>query len=268
MQTAQTVIKQLNEIGLKQKSAEVYAALIELQGAHPSRIAEYTRLNRSTVYKILIELSIKGLVSELQKKGKLYYQVENPKRLVRFAESQVQLAGERLSNAKKLLPDFVELMKLSPCRPKINYADGLFGLMSLYEDHVLEKEPYEMLGFSNTSELTKVFSKKFVLDYINKKKRLGITGRAIFPDSEKDKNYLKQYYKDYSKKIFPQVRYVSVEFFPYKNEITIYGKNKVSIINFKAEDTVGVIIEDQTIHDMMRMIFELAWRGAEKCDKS
>ena len=207
------------------------------------------------------------VLSELQKKGKLYYQIENPKRLVKFAKDQVKLAGERLENAKKALPDFVELIQLSPVRPKIRFADGLTGLMSLYESHVLEKEPYEMLGISNTTELTKVFPKKFVLDYINKKKKLGIGGRAIFPDCEKDKNYLKEYYKNYPKKILPQIKYVPAKIFPYRNEITIYGKNKVSIINFKQKDTVGIIIEDQTIHDMMRMIFELAWTGATEFAK-
>ncbi|NQT49591.1 helix-turn-helix domain-containing protein [Candidatus Kuenenbacteria bacterium] len=262
MDTNQKVIEQLKKIGIKQKAAEVYTALLELKGAHPSRISEYTGLNRSTVYKLLVELSVKGLVSELQKRGKLYYQIENPKRLVKFAENQVQLADERLKNAQKVLPDFLELTKLSPVRPKIRYADGLSGLMSLYESHVLEKEPYEMLGISNTCELTKTFPKKFVSDYIDRKKKLGIAGRAIFPDSEKDKNYLKEFYKNYPKKILPQIRYVPADFFPYKNEITIYGKNKVSIINFKQKDTVGVIIEDQTIHDMMRMIFEMAWTGA------
>ncbi|MBT5338287.1 hypothetical protein HN858_00480 [Candidatus Falkowbacteria bacterium] len=267
MEKEHALIQQLRKIGLKQKASEVYAALLELKGAHPSRVAEYTGLNRSTVYKLLVELSIKGLVSELQKKGKLYYQIENPKRLVKFAKDQVKLAGERLENAKKALPDFVELIQLSPVRPKIRFADGLTGLMSLYESHVLEKEPYEMLGISNTTELTKVFPKKFVLDYINKKKKLGIGGRAIFPDCEKDKNYLKEYYKNYPKKILPQIKYVPAKIFPYRNEITIYGKNKVSIINFKQKDTVGIIIEDQTIHDMMRMIFELAWTGATEFAK-
>ena len=267
MEKEHALIQQLRKIGLKQKASEVYAALLELKGAHPSRVAEYTGLNRSTVYKLLVELSIKGLVSELQKKGKLYYQIENPKRLVKFAKDQVKLAGERLENAKKALPDFVELIQLSPVRPKIRFADGLTGLMSLYESQVLEKEPYEMLGISNTTELTKVFPKKFVLDYINKKKKLGIGGRAIFPDCEKDKNYLKEYYKNYPKKILPQIKYVPAKIFPYRNEITIYGKNKVSIINFKQKDTVGIIIEDQTIHDMMRMIFELAWTGATEFAK-
>ena len=59
------------------------------------------------------------------------------------------------------------------------------------------------------------------------------------------------------------MKFIPAEKFPYNCEITIYGKNNVSIINFQKDVLVGVIIEEKTIADMMRMIFELAWMGAD-----
>lgn len=37
----------------------------------------------------------------------------------------------------------------------------------------------------------------------------------------------------------------------------------MSIINFSEPQFSGTIIEDKTIHDMMVMVFELSWLGAD-----
>ena len=51
--------------------------------------------------------------------------------------------------------------------------------------------------------------------------------------------------------------------FPFPGEIIVYGKNKVFFVKFDKLAPIAVIIEDQTIHDMMRMIFELSWNQAK-----
>jgi hypothetical protein len=66
-------------------------------------------------------------------------------------------------------------------------------------------------------------------------------------------------YADLHKSITPKVRYMPANMFPYRAEITIYGTNRVSIVNLDKENFSGVIIEDETIHGLMSMIFELSW---------
>ena len=60
------------------------------------------------------------------------------------------------------------------------------------------------------------------------------------------------------------MRFVSKESFPFKGEITVYGTNKVAIVNLNKEYLTGLIIEDETIHNMMKMIFELSWKGIKE----
>ncbi|MFH1252997.1 MAG: hypothetical protein V1664_01550, partial [Candidatus Uhrbacteria bacterium] len=76
--------------------------------------------------------------------------------------------------------------------------------------------------------------------------------------------YNEKNYKNISKKVWIKFKFVAAEKFPQFCEITIYGKNKISILNFSKETPIGVIIEDQTIHDVMTMIFELSWTGAKE----
>src|SRR3989344_9040306 len=90
----------LEKIGLSEKEALIYASLITLGGAFPSKIAEHAKLNRTSVYKILVDLSVKGLVSEIKKRNKIFYQVEKPDKLLRYAKSQVTLAHDRVEKAE------------------------------------------------------------------------------------------------------------------------------------------------------------------------
>lgn len=258
------IISELKRAGLKQKEAQIYAALLELGGAYPSKIAEYTKMNRSTVYKILDELVIKGLVSELQKGKKLYYQIEKPEKLVRYAKSRIRLAKNRLENAKKVLPELEGLFAMTPHKPKVRFYEGLDGVLKVYSDHVDVKESYEMLAFSNASEYLKFIPKKHQREYTKKKEKMNIKTRGIVPDTKIDKKYNEIAYSHTDKKIWPKIRYIPVKMFPYQGEITIYGKDRVSLINFREKAYIGVIIEDQDIHDMMAAIFELSWIGAKE----
>jgi len=70
-------------------------------------------------------------------------------------------------------------------------------------------------------------------------------------------------FKVLPKRIFlPEIRYVPAEKFPFKGEITIYGTNKITVINLNKEYLTGIILEDETIHNMMRLVFELSWSSS------
>jgi sugar-specific transcriptional regulator TrmB len=251
----------LEKIGLSEKEALIYASLMTLGGAFPSQIAEQAKLNRTTVYKILLGLSIKGLVNEIKKKNKIFYQVEKPDKLLRYAKSQVTLAHDRVEKAERLIPDFEGLYSALTDKPKILYFEGIDGILSIYEDQINTTKKYEMLAFSNASELENVFPEKFFENYRRSKEKIGITTRGIIPDTEKDKTFVPRLYEGFDKEVVPQTKYVSASEFSFKGEITIYSDNKVSIVNLNKEQLTGLIIEDETIHNMMRMIFELSWKG-------
>lgn len=258
-----SLIKELRSIGLSEKAALVYAAVLELGIAFPSKIADMTKLNRTTVYHILTDLAVKGLVTEIEQKKKHCYQAEPPKRLINFTKMQVRLAEESAERAKKILPDIEGLYKLLPSKPRVRFFEGVNGILAVYEDHITQKEPYEMLGISNVEKLIPSLPKEFVTKYVHEKEKRGIKTRAIFPDSSFSTEYDKHVYKGIDKKFQPNMKYIPKEKFPFSCEMTIYGKDKVSIINFQKDVLIGVIIEEKTIADMMRMTFELAWTSAD-----
>ena len=254
-------MEKLKKSGFNEKEALVYLSTLELGGAYPSRITEYCGLNRSTVYKILTDLSIRGLVNEIEKKSKLYYQIEKPDHIIRYAKNKIARANEQLEEVEKLIPEFEGLYSLLSNKPKVLYFENQDGIVAIYKDMLDFGKKYEMLAFSNAAELENVFPKKFFEEFRRTKERLGITTRGIIPDTKADRTYNDRFFAGYKKEVVPQIRYVAAEKFPFKGEITIYGTNKVSVVNLNKEYLTGIIIEDETIHNMMRLIFGLSWNS-------
>ena len=257
--------KQLHKIGLTEKESAVYSSLLELGGAYPSKIAERTKINRSTVYKILLDLSIKGLVSEIEKSKKLFYQIENPNKLTRYLKDKINLANDQLEVAQKVVPEIEGLFNMFADKPKVSYFEGQEQVMNIYADHLNVKKPYEMVAWANTTYLQDLLKLDFFLHYRKTKEKLKITTRGIIPNTDYDQEFVNKTYKEIriAEKYWPVMKFIPYKEFSFQGEITVYGEDKVSIVNLNKNHFTGTLIQDKTIHDMMKMIFELSWKGAD-----
>jgi len=259
----------LQKVGLTDKEAVVYSTLLELGGAYPSKIAEITKINRSTVYKILLDLSIKGLINEIEKSKKNFYQIENPRRITRYVKDKVNIINDQFENAQKLIPEIEGLYNLFADKPKVLYFEGQEDVMQIYSDHLNVTKPYEMVAWANTTYLKDLLKLKFFFHYRKTKEKLGITTRGIVPDTEYDQKFVNNTYKNIgiAEKYWPFMKYIPHQDFSFQGEITVYGEDKVSIVNLNKNHFTGTIIQDKTIHNMMKMIFELSWKGADMYKK-
>lgn len=251
----------LTASGFTDKAATIYSYLLSIGGAFPSKIALDTKLNRSTVYKILTELSIQGLVSEIEKGKKLYYQAERPSKLLRHMERKVAQAEDQYENVKTFYPALEGLFNTLPTKPKISYFEGVEGVMSVYDDHVSEKKAYEMVGFADTKRIQDFLPESYFKKYRQTKQHLKITTRGILPAGDDYQSYSSKTYADLDAPFKPVLKFIPTETFPFRGEITIYGDRKVSVINLESNQPTAFIIEDPAFHRMMRTMFELSWKG-------
>ena len=72
----------LQEVGLNDKEAIIYFELLKEKIANASKLAKLTKINRTTVYLELENLTRKGLVSYVIKNSKRYYQAALPEKLL------------------------------------------------------------------------------------------------------------------------------------------------------------------------------------------
>jgi len=186
--------------------------------AYPSRIAGATKLNRSTVYKILLELSVKGLVAEIKRGKKLFYQIEKPEKLVRAARMQSDIAHEAYEKTRELIPEIDGIFATNPNKPIIRYFNDADGIASIYEEMVSKKKKYEMLSFSHGQAFKNYLPTKVLHTFVKAKERIGITTRAIVPDTEENRRYNAEVFAGLKKNVWPDIRYVPKEIFPFEAE--------------------------------------------------
>ena len=258
------IIDKLKKTGLEEKEATIYGYLVETGGAFPSEIAESTKINRSTVYKTLGILSVRGLVGEVEKKKKLFYFPESPAKFLRSAKTKIGLAEDAYKKATELVPELEGLFQTHEGKPRVTFYEGKDQVVDAYMTQVQEKKKYELLAWASTDHLQSFLPPKTFREYIKLKEKYGITARGIIPDAPTNKKFLNETHAGIKKNIMPIARYVPREIFPFSGEIVIYGSNKVLIVKFDERAPIAVIIEDEMIHNMMRMIFELSWTQAKQ----
>ena len=129
------IIDKIKKLGLSEKEAAVYAYLLSSRGAYPSKIASDTKNNRSTVYKILMSLSVKGLANEVERGKKIFYQPEPLSKLERYVQYQVERAEDARSIVIKILPE-LESMFSNAENPRVSFYKGKEQVVQAYIRHV------------------------------------------------------------------------------------------------------------------------------------
>lgn len=242
---------ELVNLGLTTEESKVYLAILELGGSFVSAIARRAKVNRSTCYHTLENLTKKGLVSSFRKGNILNFSASDPKRFIQMAEEKMQLT-------KDLMPELLSVTNTLAFKPKIRFYEGLEGIKNIFEDIIETKD--EVLGYTNIKGLTELFPEYF-RKFCHRKVTNGIKTRYIAPATETGVDMIDAFYpKNFDQNLL-EILMVNPKQFNFQNEIAIYG-NKVAIFSLKADELIGLIVESATFSNSMKSFFDLAWLGA------
>lgn len=240
---------EIKKLGLSDKEAKVYLGILELSQAPATEIAAHSGINRATTYIILEELRKKGLISTFEKSKKTIFAAEPPERLSNLFELEKKRLEENFSDLKKIIPDLEKLYEVRGERPKVRFFEGKEGIASIREDILKTKTNY-FYEFLPLDEIRRFFSPKSGNHQEKMMKKLSKVLRKTIYTTKKGKIFPEKSGKqDFNK-------FLSGEKFA--TEIAIYGK-KAAFVAYKTKP-IGIIIEDETISDTMKIIFELIWR--------
>ncbi|MFA6536371.1 MAG: helix-turn-helix domain-containing protein [Candidatus Paceibacterota bacterium] len=126
--------KYLQDIGLNEKEASIYLALMQSDNASVIDLAAKTKINRTTVYVVLDSLEKKGLVSETTVGKKTHYQAEPPERLETFVERRKIILEEQAKRLKDIIPQIKTVQRETGARPVVKYFEGREGIISSNEE--------------------------------------------------------------------------------------------------------------------------------------
>jgi HTH-type transcriptional regulator, sugar sensing transcriptional regulator len=235
----------LISIGLSEKEAVTYLAMLELGETSISNIAAKAKQKRPTTYLIIDSLKEKGMVSMVKRNKKTLFLAEDPRKIVEILE-------ERKEKMNRIMPQLLSFSNMLDNKPAIRYFEGIEGIKNVYRD-TLAYPDQEMLTFFSETFSTH-FDKDFFNNfYIPKRVQKKIWVRAILPEQKiirelaaNDIKHLRQ------TKIVPDGTYnINIE-------INLYSKNKIGIISF--EEKFALIIESEKIFFSLKNIFELMWK--------
>lgn len=239
------IIEGLQNLGLNEKQAKIYTHLTQSGQTTAYNIARLTGLKRPTVYVVLEELRLKGLVLKIPHVKKQLFSAKSPSEL--FAESQ-----SRLDLAKTILP---QLLALSPTeqKPKTYLFEGYQGMEEALRFGLPGMEGKELLGFfahadGVSPELLKLFGK-----YDQQLQRYRIKVRGLAPDHPSLRHY-----RESDKQLNREVKVMPFEIYSSDNAIEI-GDDFVKIYSNK--DLQIVIIENKSITQTFRQVFEMVWNS-------
>lgn len=241
--------KTLSDLGLDKKKSAVLVALLHYGPQSGREVAKAARIERTTTYGILKNLVAKGFVSSSSEKGALMFQSLEPEALIDYIERIRLNLDERKKEIKAALPELKSLRKKRDIFPRVHFFEGRAGIKQAYEDALKNNREKVILEFAGAEALFKLMGREWADHFVDKRVRLGIACRAIAPDAD---------WGRYAKNLDAKTNRVTKlipEKYRFDIAIDIYD-NKVALFSFSKEEPVAVIIEDDTIANAVRTLFE------------
>ncbi len=240
------IAEALKNLGLSEKEALVYIALLRIGKGSAYEVAESSGLKRPTVYIVLDELIKKGLVNRIPRIKKQLFTAKSP-------DEYFALAEERLNVAKQVLPELMAITEGKKAKARSFYYEGINGAREALWYHSKEMKGKELVGFYASivgapQELIDIFHK-----WNAALKKLNITVKGIVPEHTSLKHW-----RDSDKEYGRTVKIIPFE--EYSSNIAIdIGDTFVRILAFR--ELQGVIIENSDIARTMRQIFDMVWKN-------
>lgn len=240
--------KYLQEIGLTDKEASVYLALLAADNSSVVELAGKTEIKRPTVYVVLESLAKKGLVSETTIGKKVHYQAEPPERLETFVERQKIVLDERAKRLKDIIPEIKSVQRESGERPVVKFFEGKEGILSTIEglyDGEASHQPVYLLYSKDL--LDEVFLPGEMSKYKAKRLSLGIKSKVLYNYSQGERP---------SDETGERLK-VDEKKYPFTCDISVW-RDKVTI-SVLGRTLSGIFIQSQDFANTMRSLFDLAF---------
>lgn len=242
--------KKLEEIGLNEKEARVYIAVLELGQGSASDIAKKSGVNRATTYFTLENLMKAGLVSASNEGKKQMFIPEDPAQIENIIIKQQRELEQKKRGLKNVVNELNTINSASVKKPIVKYYLGKEGIIRMASTSFDEVENEEMwLAFSK-EERDKLISENENAKLIQKRIGRSVKSNVIYnSDSETlESNKTSLRIKINNKK------------YPLPADIAVFG-DKIRLTSFR--DQIGIIIENKDIAKTLKSVFKLAIESAQ-----
>ncbi len=237
----------LARLGIEGKRAKFYLAALELGEAPITEIAKKAGISRTTAYDVLARLVQQGLVTQVEKSGRLHVLAEDPASLLRALDDRRQLLAG-------LLPELRSIYNLSAVKPRIHFYEGVEGIRTVLHD-TLGCRSRQLRGILSVLDLFEVPGMREMEQYVARRIEAGIFLRVVRSRVKEAGDVWPTRRAD-----LRELRYTP-EGVVFTMTTYIYD-NKVSMISSRREN-FGMIIESEEFAALQANLFEVLWQASE-----
>jgi HTH-type transcriptional regulator, sugar sensing transcriptional regulator len=237
----------LYDVGLSQKEADVYLAMLELGPSGVQEISRKASVNRSTTYLILETLIHRGLASTFGKEKKVLFAAEHPDRLLSIVVDELSGVQTKKSRLESAMPKLLAIFNAIEDKPRVRFFEGAEALDAVRQEIVDAREPvWEVYAVDEAAHATGNLKGE---ERVKKTRR--IQGRLLMAIK---KGFQPLYFEADQ----VEVRRMEYDECPFSGSLTLVGK-KLYVMNTKAIG-MGIVIESEEITGIFRALYEAAWK--------
>lgn len=242
------LLEELENIGLGEDEATVYAAGLELGPASVLELARKTGVNRTTLYAVLDRLLAERLFAKTIAGKKTLYVAEPPEKLK-------MLLQERLSTLNTVLPELLLLGRKGVFKPVMKYVEGIEGIKNVYRESLQSKEKavFAFVGVERLTARSKVLNEFWENEYRIGRQNNGVHGKVIIPDNTEGRA-LKAKDATHNR----ESRMVPASTYNFEGEVLMYD-NVVCFLSYTEDEEFALSLESKAITKTMKMIWSIVW---------
>lgn len=242
-----SIIAALKGIGLEDKEARVYLALVESGTASVSDIARRAELKRPIVYYVLERLHKRGYAHSVQVGKVRHFAASDPTRVLRDS----QAAAEEL---RFMLPLILALQDKGTAKPRIEYLEGKEAILSVYRYYNTRTDARFLTSIQRLNEFIPEETETWLRNYESGKTKKK-TKATLLTDTPADRAWAKRAIKaGQSVRTVPHGMSIDMDFSIVDNILSITSFDPLFI----------VVIHSERVAKSAGQLFDLAWESGRE----
>lgn len=239
----------LLQMGLNNREATLYLALLGIGSAPASTLAQRTGMPKSTALYACKQLTKKGFFSLMVKDGTQLFTPEPPQKILQLLERQRKSLEKKHDRMQEMVGPLLQMMSPHVTLPSVEFFDTVDALVRMYERILDMRQP--LCSFEEKGELVRFFP-VYGHEYVRKRVALGTPSRTIAPEGSPLN------VTDPAKLL--EVRHLDPGRYPLSCDVKMCG-DCVSIVSFEQTAPVGILIRNADITRHFRLMFEFMWES-------
>ncbi len=244
--------ERLIRLGLSEKEASVYLAMLELGPTGVGEISDKAQVNRSTTYLTIEGLKKRGLISSVDDGKRIIFSPESPSRLEAILHQEREDVERKHGSLVEAMPYFMGLFNSIQGKPSVRYFEGDDGIMAARE--ILMHTDGEYRSFTAVDEGTLQMANIGADQRLRMSRR--VKGKLLFsvkPGCQPPSCDLRSW----------QVKEIPFDRAPFTGEINIVGSVVTAFV--VTSQPIAFVVENPEMAGLFRALFDAAWlQGMEK----